>query len=166
MANNSSNRRSSLVAALVTGQLAGLIMAVAVMGVFALLFGKSPLYPVQVIGSLLLGESVLAGFDLMAVLAGLVLHQGGPTVLWSVVFGLAAQQVDVRETPKALGLGLALGVLSMLGPYVLIPFLFKLMQGVDLWNREVPMFWDWVAHLIFGASFGLYPAVLRRLGRA
>jgi len=149
--------------AIVTGQLAGLIMAVVVIAVFTLFLGKSPLYPVQLIGSILLGESVLHGFDLPAVLTGLVLHQAGPSLLWSLLFGFVALQMDLRDTGKALALGLGLGVVSMLGPLVLIPALFKMMQGVDLWNREVPLLWDWAAHLVFGASFALYPAVRRRL---
>jgi hypothetical protein len=33
-------------------------------------------------------------------------------------------------------------------------------------NREVPLFWDWAAHLVFGASFVLYPAVKSKLTRS
>jgi hypothetical protein len=149
--------------AILTGQLAGLIMAVVVIAVFSLFLGKSPFYPVQVIGSILLGESVLHGFDFPAVLTGLVLHQGGPTVLWSLLFGAFALQFEIRDLGRSLALGLAIGLISMTGPYLLIPALFHLMQGVDLWNREVPMAWDWAAHLVFGASFALYPWVRSKL---
>jgi hypothetical protein len=161
MTNESTLRR--YLPAILTGQLAGLIMAVVVMAVFALFLGKSPLYPVQVIGSILLGESVLKGFDLPAVLTGLVLHQAGPSLLWSLLFGYLAQTFEVRDTMKSLLLGLALGVITMLGPLFVIPIIFKAMQGVDLWNREVPLLWDWAAHLVFGASFVLYPWVRSRL---
>jgi hypothetical protein len=47
----------------------------------------------------------------------------------------------------------------MVGPYLLIPAVMQIMQGVDIWNREVPMFWDWAAHIVFGACFALYPKV-------
>lgn len=155
-----------LLTGIVTGQLAGLIMAVVVMIVFALFLGKSPLYPVQVIGSVLFGEQALQGFHLGALLAGLVLHQAGPSLLWGAVYGLLATKFQPQNTFGALLLGLGVGIVSMVGPYALIPFVMNIMQGVDLWNREVPMFWDWAAHLVFGMSFALYPAVQRKLGRA
>ncbi|MGZ3729226.1 MAG: hypothetical protein ACXVCG_08370 [Bdellovibrionota bacterium] len=148
---------------IVTGQIAGLIMAVVVMLVFTVVFGKSPLYPVQVIGSMVFGEAALPNFNLRAVLAGLALHQGGPSLLWGALFGILATKVDISSTATALGFGLALGVVSMTGPYLLIPALMHALHGVDIWNREVPMFWDWAAHLVFGASFALYPLVRQKL---
>jgi hypothetical protein len=148
---------------IITGQIAGLIMAVVVMLVFALFLGKSPLYPVQVIGSVLFGESALQGFHPGALLAGLILHQAGPSLLWGAIFGLAASKLAPSTAATALGLGLTLGALSMIGPFLLIPFVMKGMQGVDIWNREVPLFWDWAAHLVFGASFVLFPMVQRKL---
>lgn len=152
-----------LLSGIVTGQIAGLIMAVVVMIVFTLFLGKGPLFPVQVIGSILFGESALQGFHLGAFLAGLVLHQAGPSLLWGVIYGLLTTKLDVANTKSALVLGLGVGVISMVGPYLLIPFAMNMMQGVDLWNREVPMFWDWAAHLVFGASFALYPLVENKL---
>jgi MFS family permease len=149
----------TVLSGIVTGQIAGLIMAVVVMAVFTIFLGKGPLYPVQVIGSALLGESALSGFNVTAVLAGLVLHQLGPSLLWGVVFGLIATKVEVRRTGEALALGLVIGIVSMVGPYLLIPFLMTTLHGVDIWNREVPMAWDWAAHLVFGASFALYPRI-------
>ena len=147
----------------ITGQIAGLIMAVVVMLVFAIFLGKSPLYPVQVIGSMALGEAALPDFHLGAVLTGLVLHQAGPSLLWGFLFGLFARKAGIHSKGQALAYGLALGVISMVGPYVLIPFLMNALHGVDIWNREVPLFWDWAAHLVFGASFVLYPVVEKRM---
>jgi hypothetical protein len=149
---------------ILTGQAAGLIMAVVVMLVFAVIYGKSPLYPVQVIGSTFLGESALRGFSLSAVLVGLVLHQAGPSLLWGFIYGLLAKKFETRTSGEALALGLGLGVVSMVGPYLLIPAVMNAFQGVDLWNREVPMFWDWAAHLVFGASFLIYPRIAARIG--
>lgn len=148
-----------IVAGIATGQIAGLIMAVVVMLVFTIFLGKSPLYPVQVIGSTLLGEKALDGFNFTAVLAGLVLHQAGPSLLWGVIYGLIADRAHIENSKQALGLGLVVGVISMLGPYVLIPAIMNTLHGVDFWNREVPMLWDWAAHIVFGASFALYPKV-------
>jgi hypothetical protein len=154
--------RKAFISSIVTGQIAGLIMAVAIMGVFALVFNKSPLFPVQVIGSALLGEGALIGFNLKAVLVGLILHQAGPALLWGAVYGLVATKIDLTSTTAALIAGLVIGVISMIGPYILIPSVFHALQGVDIWNREVPIFWDWVAHMIFGLSFFLYPTILRK----
>ncbi|MEK2646885.1 hypothetical protein [Bdellovibrio sp. BCCA] len=153
----------SLIAGIVTGQVAGLIMAVVVMIVFVVFLGKSPLYPVQVIGSVLFGESALQGFHFGALLAGLLLHQLGPSLLWGVLYGVVASKLQPHSKGAALMLGLGISVVSMAGPYILIPLVMNLMQGVDYWNREVPMFWDWAAHVVFGASFALYPMIEKKL---
>jgi hypothetical protein len=152
-----------VLAGIVTGQAAGLIMAIVVMAVFAIFLGKSPLYPVQVIGSAIFGEAALQGFHLGALLAGLVLHQLGPSLLWGFLFGVLAKKYSIQSGGQALKIGLVVGLISMVGPYLLIPFVMNTLHGVDFWNREVPMFWDWAAHLVFGASFVLYPMVLRRV---
>jgi hypothetical protein len=153
----------TLISGVVTGQIAGLIMAVVVMIVFAVFLGKNFLYPVQVIGSGLLGESALQGLNFGAILTGLILHQAGPSLLWGAVFGIIASQFSIRTTSSALKLGLAIGIVSMVDVYLIIPAAMNALHGVDIWNREVPMFWDWAAHLVFGLSFGLYPAVLKKL---
>lgn len=153
----------TLISGIVTGQIAGLIMAVVVMIVFALFLGKSPLYPVQVIGSMIFGEAALPGFHLGALLAGLILHQLGPSLLWGVLFGVLAQKFSIQTAGQALAVGIGVGIIAMVGPYVLIPFLMTALHGVDIWNREVPIFWDWAAHLVFGASFVLYPMIAKKL---
>ena len=153
-----------VLAGILTGQVAGLIMAAAVMIVFALVLGKSPLYPVQVIGSAVFGEQALQGFHAGALVAGLLLHQLGPSLLWGVLYGALASFFRIRRPAPALLLGLGLGIFSMVGPYLLIPALMNAMHGEDFWNREVPMLWDWAGHLIFGASFALYPKVWAKLG--
>lgn len=156
------SERSTMSAGIVTGQVAGLIMAVVVMAVFTIL-GKGPLYPVQVIGSALLGESALVGVNITAILVGLILHQLGPSLLWGFIFGLCAKKFSADTTASALILGLVIGVISMAGPYLLIPFVMNTLHGVDIWNREVPMFWDWAAHMVFGASFALFPKIQYKL---
>jgi uncharacterized membrane protein len=157
------SRPRAILSGIVTGQIAGLIMAAVVMFVFAVFLGKTPFYPVQVIGSAVFGESALQGFHFPALIAGLVLHQIGPSLLWGVVFGLLARKLPIESREQALMVGLGVGVIAMVGPYVLIPVLMNALQGVDIWNREVPMVWDWAAHLVFGASFALYPTVESKL---
>jgi len=148
-------------ASIITGQIAGLIMAVVVMLVFTLFLGKGPLFPVQVIGSSVFGASALDGFHLGAFLAGLILHQLGPSLLWGALYGLLTSKYEVSNNKKAFFLGLGVATISMVGPYLLIPLVMKSLHGVDFWNQEVPMFWDWAAHLVFGASFVLYPKILK-----
>ena len=91
------------------------------------------------------------------------MHQLGPSLLWGVLFALLADKFDVETKGAALKLGLGIGLISMAGPYILIPAVMNTLHGVDFWNREVPMFWDWAAHIVFGASFVLYPAVREKL---
>ncbi|WP_374077581.1 hypothetical protein [Bdellovibrio bacteriovorus] len=160
---NTAVEKKVILSGIITGQIAGLIMAVVVMLVFMIFLGKNPLYPVQVIGSMVFGESALQGLHIGAILAGLILHQLGPSLLWGVIFSLLAKRLSVQTSKEALRLGLIVGVLAMAGPYVLIPFMMKTLHGVDIWNREVPMFWDWAAHIVFGASFVLYPMIQKEL---
>jgi len=151
--------KKEILAGILSGQIAGLIMAVVVMIVFAVFLGKNPLYPVQVIGSMALGEKALQGVNFVAVLVGVLLHQLGPALLWGLVFGLLASKLSVTTHKESLVLGLFVGVLSMVGPYFLIPFLMNTLHGADYWNQNVPMMWDWAAHLVFGASLAIYPSL-------
>ncbi|MFL5784706.1 MAG: hypothetical protein ACJ76H_08870 [Bacteriovoracaceae bacterium] len=148
---------------IITGQIAGLIMAAVVVIVFTVFLGTAPLYPVQVIGSMALGKSALDGFNFAAVLVGVLLHQAGPSLLWGTIFGFAASAMKIEDTKRSLYLGLVIGVISMVGPYLLIPTLMNAFHGEDFWNQNVPMFWDWAAHIVFGAAFVLYPKVLAKM---
>lgn len=134
-------------------------MAIVLMGVFFLVFGKSPLFPVQVIGSTVFGESALQGFNAKALIAGLLIHQLGPSLIWGLVYGIVARGLNINQTIPALVLGIILGVVSMIDVYILVPLVMKALQGVDYWNQEVPIFWDWAAHIVFGASFIFYAAI-------
>lgn len=155
--------KKDILAGIISGQVAGLIMAVVVMIVFALFLGKNPLFPVQVIGSMALGETALQGTNFLAVVTGVLLHQLGPALLWGFIFGLLASKLSVNTHKEALGLGLFVGVLSMVGPYFLIPFLMNALHGADYWNQNVPLFWDWAAHLVFGASLAIYPNIMKKI---
>lgn len=165
IATGNESSRTTLISGIITGQIAGLIMAVVVMFVFTVFYGTSPLFPVQVIGSMALGESALHGFNFAAVIAGLLLHQLGPSLLWGIFFGMAATIFDIKTTSRALVAGLITGVVSMIGPYVLIPTLMHALHGADYWNQNVPMAWDWAAHIVFGASFFIYPVIVNKVRR-
>lgn len=153
-----------LVPALIAGQLAGLVMAVVVMLVFVLFLGHGPLYPVQVIGSLLFGEAALHGTHVGAIIAGLFLHQGGPSIFWALVFGVAVHSWHVDGRARLVALGAAVGLLSQLVDVnLLLPPIMRALHGRDLWAAEVPAPWSWAAHLVFGLSLGvLFTAVRRR----
>ena len=149
-------------ASLVTSIAAGLIMAVVMMLVFTLFLGEGPLYPVQVIGSAVFGESALHGFQLDAFLTGLVLHML-VAVAWGVVFGLVATRFTLDTAWKALIAGVIVSIVSMIDVYVIVPAVMMNLHGADIWNREVPIGWDWAAHLVYGLSYGLYPLIARRI---
>jgi hypothetical protein len=153
-----------LVAGVVTGQIAGLIMAVVVMLVFTLFLGHGPLYPVQVIGSMIFGEAALHGFHLGALLMGLVLHQLGPSLFWALVFGGLVHATGVRRGAGLVVMGAAIGIASQLIDVdLLMGPIMRAFHGRDLWAAEVPAFWSWAAHLVFGVSLALFPSVYRRV---
>lgn len=149
-----------LISAVVTGQIAGLIMAVVVMAVFTIFLGKGPLYPVQVIGAFVFGDAALHGVHVPAIVAGLLLHQLGPSLFWGFAFGLAVHYLDVRKGAALLALAVTIGLGSQLVDVNLIlPPLLKGLHGHDIWAEEVPAFWSWAAHLVFGLALGLFPWV-------
>lgn len=152
-----------LVPAIITGQIAGLIMAAVVVLVFVVFLGKGPLYPVQVIGSLIFGDDALRGINVPAVIAGLLLHQGGPSLFWSLVFGVAVYQWKLAGTARLIPLGLGIGALSQLVDVnLLLPPIMRALHGRDIWAAEVPAFWSWAAHLVFGLALALVFTSVRR----
>lgn len=156
--------KKDLFAGALTGQLAGLIMAIVIMFVFAVFLGHNPLYPVQVIGSIVYGEAALFGTSIPAIVAGLIVHQLGPSLAWGLIFGFLASRLEANTVSNALSLGFAIGIVSMVvDVYILVPWAMKALHGVDIWAREVPLTWDWAAHLIFGLSFSLYPAIRNKV---
>lgn len=157
-----------LAPSVIAGQIAGLVMAVVVMLVFTVFLGKGPLHPVQVIGSLLFGEPALHGLHVGALVAGLILHQGGPALFWSLVFGWALHALRVDGGARLLGLGIAIGVVSQIVDVNLIlPPVMRALHGRDLWAAEVPAVWSWAAHGVYGVALALaYPPVRRRFERA
>ncbi len=150
--------KKNFLAALITSQIAGLIMAVVVMLVFTLFLGKGPLYPVQVIGSTIFGEAALQGFHLLAFITGLILHQS-VALVWGFVFAICANILKIDTIKSSIWLGLLVALFSMLDTYLFVPIVMNALHGVDIWNREVPILWNWAAHLVFGISYGLFPKI-------
>jgi hypothetical protein len=98
-----------------------------------------------------------------AVIAGLLLHQGGPSLFWSLVFGLAVYQWKLSDTARLIPLGLGIGVLSQLVDVnLLLPPIMRALHGRDIWAAEVPAFWSWAAHLVFGLALALVFTSVRR----
>lgn len=150
--------RRELLPAVVTGQIAGLIMAAVVMAVFTLL-GKGPLFPVQVIGSIAFGDAALVGVHVPALVTGLVVHQSA-ALAWSLVFALVVARTGARTAGAAAAAGLVVGLASQLVDVNLaMPPIMRALHGHDLWADNVPAAWSWAAHVVFGLAFALYPAV-------
>ena len=59
----------------------------------------------------------------------------------------------------------ARGATEELGPAIILPPIMRALHGRDIWAAEVPAFWSWAAHLVFGAALGLlFTSVRRRRG--
>lgn len=156
--------RKSLFAGILAGQAAGLIMAVVVMAVFTLFLGKGPLFPVQVIGSFVFGDAALQGFHAPAFLTGLVLHQAGPSLGWGIALGVGTWALGIRRGAALAALAVAIGVLSqVIDVNILGARAFTALHGHDIWSEQVPAFWSWAAHVVFGLGLLLYPAIERKL---
>lgn len=154
----------SLAAGALAGQAAGLVMAVVVMAVFTLFLGKGPLFPVQVIGSFVFGAAAVHGFHLGALLAGLVLHQAGPSLAWGIVFGGLVHSLELRRAGELLVAGAAVGLASQaIDVNLVVPVAMRALHGHDLWAENVPAFWSWAAHLVFGLALASLPWLSRRI---
>lgn len=159
--------RRDLIAGALAGQVSGLIMAVVVMAVFTLFLGKGPLYPVQVMGSFVFGDSALDGFHLPALIAGLLLHQLGPSLLWGLVLGGAAYTMNAGRGGRLATVAVAAGLLSqVIDVELVLPYAFTTLHGHNIWAEQVPAFWSWAAHLVFGLGLMVYPWVQDKLRRA
>ncbi len=149
--------------AIVTGQIAGLITAVAFMLLYALFTEANPLYPIQVIGSFILGQEAVSQFSLSAVIVGVIIHQGIIALAMGLIYGAIARSFPITRYSTALAVGLGLGVVSMIGPYIIYPAIMVGAHGVDLWNGNIPIAFSWITYLIMGASFVLFPKIAEKM---
>lgn len=163
--NLSFSLKRDLIAGIVSGQIAGLIMAAVMVLVFTVFLGKPPYFPVQVIGSVAFGDAALVGFHLPAFLTGLAIHQAAATLLWSIPFGLVISRVEQSWSNVAL-VGLGIGIASqVIDVGLIVPSLMNGLHGHNLWAENVPNFWSWAAHIVFGLGFLLFRPIRARLGR-
>jgi hypothetical protein len=148
-----------------SGGVAGLVMAVAMMAMSTVFLGKSPFYPIQVIGTSILGEDAVAQLDARALLLGIAVHELGPSLAWGVAFGIMVWTLKPRRSLALMMCGLLVGVLSQIvDVYVLIPLLsgtwgtgFELLKQGNLWALHIPSAASWLGHLVFGFALSLYP---------
>jgi hypothetical protein len=156
-----------VIAGVQAGQVAGLVMAAALMTIFAVFLQKSLFYPLQIIAAFVLGENVIGRLDARTLLVGLLVHQLGPALLWGVVFGVVVWLTKPRRSVTLMALGLFVGGLSQfIDVNLLLPLLsgvlsdhFPLLgslQRANLW-KHVPIATSWLAHLVFGFALSLYP---------
>lgn len=162
-------RARDWVAAVVTGQLAGAAMLVTMMA-FAVAEGGGVLDPLRAIGSIGHGDGGLRdGAD--AVLAGLLLHQLGFTLFWSLVFGALTRNTDRRDlfAVTAFGfddaygaavMGLLVGMASNLVDVVVV--MPAIAQDAE-WTSFFLGIRSWVYHLVFGLGLATFPFVRARL---
>ncbi|MBI4511629.1 MAG: hypothetical protein HY698_18485 [Deltaproteobacteria bacterium] len=150
--------RVAVFTSMVAGQLAGLTMAMTMMGTLALVYGRSPLFPLQVMSALLLGDSVLTNPTPGALAVGFLAHQTGPTLFWSRLLGFMVgySKAPIDRT-KALLFGLLVGtVAQVIDIYVVMGPSQQARNGHNIWAENVRFPWDWVGHLVFGLSMGLF----------
>ncbi len=156
--------RRDLLSSVFAGQLAGLIMAVAMVLVFTLILRTPWYHPVQVIGAFALGDQALPGtFHLPGFLAGLVIHQLVASLLWSLVFGGVINRLQHTWT-NVLATGLAIGVASqVIDTNFIVPAIMTGLHGHNIWAENVPQLWSWISHLVFGAGFVLFLPIREKL---
>lgn len=146
--------QADLLHALQAGQLAGLLLGLGALVFYAVFLHKSPLRPLLVIASVVLGEGVIDAPTLGAAMTGVVVHLLGPTLFWSVIFGVG---VSLMAEPPSLTLsvlgGILLGAIAeMFDVYLIMPFIQYERNGHNVWAEHVMLYWDWLAHVIWGGA--------------
>lgn len=153
---------SSILSAVIVGQIAAVIMALFFILVFQIFTAKNLVYPLQLMGSFFFDGDALKSTHPKIIIAGLAFHHLGPSLVWSIFYGVLAYGVNLTRPLSALLLGLLMGALSMVDIYFLTPFIMQSIWGFDYYNL-IPRSWHWWAHLIFGATFVLYPFINKKI---
>lgn len=61
-------------------------------------------------------------------------------------------------------LALLTGAISQIvDVHIVGPIAFNTLHGHDIWAENVPVFWSWAAHVVFGLGLLVYPRVRARL---
>lgn len=151
--------QADLTGSILGGQLAGLAM----MGALSIgFYFFSPVgllsRPLQIIASVFAGDVALeppGGIGHLFV--GLIAHQLGPTLFWSLVFGVLSSRLRARKRPQvSLLLGLFIGAAAyVLDVLLLVPWVARNLNGHDLWGENVPAAWSIGAHFVYGLALGV-----------
>lgn len=158
-----------VLAAVATGQFAGLGMLAAMMA-GSVLQGLPVLQPIRSIGSILYPTGDLQGGS-SPLFLGLVVHQLGFSLSWSLAYAALVRFADRRHIWNliAIGLGGVWGA-AALGPLVgmasQVVDVLLAMQWVapgEAWTHTFLGLWSWVYHLVFGLGLAAFPFVRRRL---
>jgi hypothetical protein len=152
---------------LMAGQVAGLTMAVALMGLFAAFLGESPFRPLQLMAQSLSGDASARLTGPGSALLGLLIHQLGPSLFWGATFGLLVWLYRPRRGAALLLLGILVGTLAeVIDVDVILPELSRTHAMVlgtfplhltNSWSERVPVLVSWIGHLVFGVGLSLYP---------
>jgi hypothetical protein len=114
------------------------------------------------IPSVILGPSWFHGsFETGAVVVGLMAHMMNSIMLGILGVGLATSLLGKRPTiPQTVAFGMVFGVVLQL---VIVDGLINgVLQSVHTLSTATPAWSWWVAHVMFGAIFGLVAATLLR----
>lgn len=158
-----------LMAAVVSGQIAGLAM-LATMMIVAAARGHPILEPLRGIAAIAMGTS---GFPAGPgpVLLGLVLHLFGFSLLWSLAFGFLVRFADRRHplNVTAIGLderygsalyGLLVGMASNLIDVIIV---MPVIAQDAAWTDTFIGFKSWIYHFVFGLGLATFPWVRQRM---
>jgi hypothetical protein len=159
--------RAHLLAGVAAGQFAGLVMASAIMLGFAGVVGTSALLPFQVVGSLVFGQAAMVHeAHLPAFLAGLAIHQLGPSLAWGLVMGAGSYAMRAVRGTQVLILGLGIGIAAQVIDVNFALGMAYQVAGIrDIWLQNAPSLWSWLAHFLFGVVLALsYPLAWKRFG--
>lgn len=153
-----SEAQGDVLAALVTGQLAGFVMLAATMIAHPLFLDAPAIQPLQVIATIASGAPGLRD-DPAAPLLGFVVHQFVLTVAWSLVFAALLRISRLRTGAGVVAVGLIVGFVSHA---VDVDWLLAPLRQAD-WSGELLGVGSWFWHLLFGLGLGLFPWVRGRV---
>lgn len=143
---------------IIAAEASALIMGATMMAVFTIFLERHPLFPFQVIASFALGSAAVETQTAGAVFLGLAIHLLGPTIFWGATFGVLVYFLNVCRGSTLVILGLGIGIMAQIVDVnAMVPGMYTLLHGRDIWTENVPLVWSWAAHLIFGVVLGAYP---------
>jgi hypothetical protein len=145
-------------AGVLAGEVAGITMALAMIGIFHFALDRSPFMPFQVIGATVIGASRATNAAPVVSVLGLFVHQLVPSVVWGLAYGVAVVYARPKRARTLLFLGLAVGaVAQIVDVYMFLPWAEDLGLFVDHYARYVHPVWSWLYHFAFGVGLSFYP---------